>query len=131
MHINYFGDQLLFTGFAVITGFAWTIPVLLLMLAGFLFFNIPELDRHLRAHYGDEFEAYARETRSLFHFCIDSDSPRVSPCSASDPQGSFPYAYFVDRTRQFPVWNGSLIIFILPLGGVDFGLPWACRSSSS
>jgi protein-S-isoprenylcysteine O-methyltransferase Ste14 len=68
MHINYFGDQVLFTGFALITGCAWTLPVLLLMLAGFLFFNIPELDRHLRAHYGAEFEAYARETRSFVPF---------------------------------------------------------------
>lgn len=62
MHINYFGDEVLFTGYALMTGSAWTLLVPLLMLAGFLFFNIPELDRHLRAHYGDEFEAYARRT---------------------------------------------------------------------
>lgn len=68
MHINYFGAQLLFTGFALITGCAWTIPVLLLMLAGFLLFNIPELDRHLSAHYGADFEAYARKTRRFIPF---------------------------------------------------------------
>ncbi len=68
MHINYFGDELLFTGCALITGRAWTLLVPLLMLAGFLFFNIPELDRHLRAHYGAEFEAYARRTRSFVPF---------------------------------------------------------------
>jgi protein-S-isoprenylcysteine O-methyltransferase Ste14 len=68
VHINYFGDELLFTGYALITGQAWTLLVPLLMLAGFLFFNIPELDRHLRAHYGAEFESYARRTRSFVPF---------------------------------------------------------------
>jgi len=68
MHINYFGDELLFTGYALITGRAWALLVPLLMLAGFLFFNIPELDRHLRAHYGAEFEAYARRTHSFVPF---------------------------------------------------------------
>ncbi len=68
MHINYFGDELLFTGYALITGRVWALLVPLLMLAGFLFFNIPELDRHLRAHYGAEFDAYARRTRSFVPF---------------------------------------------------------------
>jgi steroid 5-alpha reductase family enzyme len=68
VHINYFGDELLFTGYALITGRAWALLVPLLMLAGFLFFNIPELDRHLRAHYGAEFDAYARSTRNFIPF---------------------------------------------------------------
>jgi protein-S-isoprenylcysteine O-methyltransferase Ste14 len=65
VHINYFGDELLFIGYALVTGRAWALLVPLVMLAGFLFFNIPGLDRHLRAHYGDEFEAYARRTRNF------------------------------------------------------------------
>jgi protein-S-isoprenylcysteine O-methyltransferase Ste14 len=68
MHINYFGDELLFTGYAVLTGQAWALLVPLVMLAGLLFFNIPELDRHLGAHYGAEFEAYARCTRRFVPF---------------------------------------------------------------
>jgi protein-S-isoprenylcysteine O-methyltransferase Ste14 len=68
VHINYWGDELLFTGYALITGRAWALLVPLLMLAGFLFFSIPELDRHLRGHYGAEFEAYARRTRSFVPF---------------------------------------------------------------
>ncbi|HUX10640.1 MAG TPA: DUF1295 domain-containing protein [Terriglobia bacterium] len=68
LHINYFGDELLFTGYALIAGRAWGLLVPLLMLAGFLFFSIPDLDRHLRAHYGAEFEAYARRTRSFVPF---------------------------------------------------------------
>ena len=68
MHVNYFGDELLFTGYALITGRAWALLVPLLMLAGFRFFNIPELDRHLRARYGAEFEACARRTRRFVPF---------------------------------------------------------------
>lgn len=68
MHINYFGDEVLFTGFALITGRLWALLVPLLMLAGFVFFNIPELDRHLQAHYGAEFEAYAHRTRRFVPF---------------------------------------------------------------
>jgi protein-S-isoprenylcysteine O-methyltransferase Ste14 len=68
VHINYFGDQLLFTGLALITGRAWALLVPLLMLAGFVFFSIPDLDRHLQAHYRAEFEAYARRTRSFIPY---------------------------------------------------------------
>jgi protein-S-isoprenylcysteine O-methyltransferase Ste14 len=68
MHINYFGDEALFTGYALITGRAWALLVPLAMLAGFLFFSIPDLDRHLRAHYGAEFDAYARRTRKIVPF---------------------------------------------------------------
>ena len=67
-HINYFGDELLFTGYALITGSAWALLVPLLMLAGFVFFNIPEPDKHLRTHYGAEFEEYARRTRKFVPF---------------------------------------------------------------
>jgi protein-S-isoprenylcysteine O-methyltransferase Ste14 len=62
MHINYFGDELLFTGYALLTGVAWMLIVPALMLAGFVFFNIPDLDKHLREHYGAAFEDYARRT---------------------------------------------------------------------
>jgi protein-S-isoprenylcysteine O-methyltransferase Ste14 len=68
VHINYLGDELLFTGFALITGRAWALLVPLLMLIGFLFFNIPQLDRHLRERYGAEFDAYARRTRKFLPF---------------------------------------------------------------
>ena len=68
MHINYFGDELLFTGYALITGRGWALLMPILMLAGFRFFNIPELDRHLQAHYGAEFEAYARRRWSFIPY---------------------------------------------------------------
>ena len=67
-HANYFGDLLSFSGLCLISG-AWaTIIVPLLMLAGFVFVNIPVLDSHLRDHYGAAFDEYARRTRKLIPF---------------------------------------------------------------
>jgi protein-S-isoprenylcysteine O-methyltransferase Ste14 len=52
----------------LITGNAWALLVPLVMIAGFVFFNIPELDRHLQQHYGAEFADYARRTRKFVPF---------------------------------------------------------------
>lgn len=68
MHINYFGDELLFTGYALLTGNAWMLIIPALMLGGFVFANIPDLDKHLRLHYGAAFEEYARRTRKFVPF---------------------------------------------------------------
>jgi protein-S-isoprenylcysteine O-methyltransferase Ste14 len=68
LHINYFGDELLFTGYALLTGVAWTFLIPLLMLCGFVFFSIPDLDKHLRSRYGAEFEAFARRTKKFVPF---------------------------------------------------------------
>lgn len=65
MHINYFGDVLLFTGFALIT---WKFSLLLIPLAMFMifvFFIIPRLDKYLAEKYGDEFKEYAAKTKKL------------------------------------------------------------------
>ena len=67
-HINYFGDELLFTGYSMLTGSVWALLVPLLMIVGFVFFNIPELDKHLAKRYGTEFEAYAKGTRKFLPF---------------------------------------------------------------
>lgn len=67
-HPNYFGDLVLFSGLCMLSG-AWvTFIVPALMLAGFVFVNIPVLDAHLRDHYGSAFEDYARHTRKLIPF---------------------------------------------------------------
>ncbi len=65
VHINYFGDLLLFTGFSLMTGSTYTLFVPAVMLAGFIFANIPTLDAHLRAKYGAAFEVYATKTKKL------------------------------------------------------------------
>lgn len=65
MHINYFGDSLLFTGFAVMTGSAWVLFVPGAMVAAFVGYHIPVLDAYLARRYGAEFEAYAHQTRKF------------------------------------------------------------------
>ncbi len=67
-HPNYFGDMLSFSGLCMISG-AWVTAIVpVLMLAGFVFVNIPALDAHLRSHYGSAFDQYARRTRKLIPF---------------------------------------------------------------
>jgi len=68
MHINYFGDMVLFTGWALLTTswLAFVIP--LFMTVGFVFFHIPGLDAYLSQRYGAEFDAYAAKTAKLIPF---------------------------------------------------------------
>jgi steroid 5-alpha reductase family enzyme len=67
-HPNYLGDLISFSGLCMIAG-AWVTAVVpVVMLAGFVFVNIPVLDAHLRDHYGAAFEEYARRTRKLVPF---------------------------------------------------------------
>lgn len=67
-HPNYLGDLLSFSGLCLFTGRWITALVPALMLAGFVFVNVPVLDAHLAGHYGAEFDAYARRTRRLIPF---------------------------------------------------------------
>jgi protein-S-isoprenylcysteine O-methyltransferase Ste14 len=67
-HINYFGDEVLFTGYALATGSPWSFAVPAFMAAGFLFANIPALDRYLARKYPDEFEVYAARTKKFIPF---------------------------------------------------------------
>ena len=65
MHINYFGDIVLFTGFAMITHRLGVFIIPLIMTVNFVFNIIPSLDRYLAKKYGDEFRAYSRKTKKL------------------------------------------------------------------
>ncbi len=67
-HINYFGDLLLFGGYALLTRLPWTGIVPLAMALNFVFFIIPAHDVYLTARYGGEFDDYARRTRKLVPF---------------------------------------------------------------
>ena len=68
MHINYFGDTVLFTGWAILAAsiFAWSIPVF--VAASFVFFHIPALDEYLAKRYGAQFEEYASRTVKFIPF---------------------------------------------------------------
>ncbi|MCW8925399.1 MAG: DUF1295 domain-containing protein [Xanthomonadales bacterium] len=65
MHVNYFGDVVLFTGWSLLTAAIWTLGLPLLMLLMFMFVHIPPLDEYLAGRYGDEFKAYRSKTKRL------------------------------------------------------------------
>jgi protein-S-isoprenylcysteine O-methyltransferase Ste14 len=67
-HINYFGDELLFTGYALVTSSPWGLVVPGFMALGFMLANIPALDHYLARKYGEQFEAYAGHTKKFIPF---------------------------------------------------------------
>ena len=64
-HVNYFGDLLLFTGLAILTGQVWAGFVPLAMGVNFVFVLIPAHDAYLAMRYGAEFTEYAQTTKKL------------------------------------------------------------------
>lgn len=68
MHMNYFGDVVLFTGWSLLTAAFWTLGLPVLMLLMFMFIHIPPLDQYLAERYGDEFEVYRSKTKRLIPF---------------------------------------------------------------
>ncbi len=68
MHINFFGDVVLFTGWALLTANLWALGLPILMASMFIFLHIPGLDTYLAGRYGDEFTAYAAKTKKLIPF---------------------------------------------------------------
>jgi len=67
-HINYFGDEVLFIGYALVTGSLWALVVPAFMALGFVFANVPALDHYLARKYGDQFDAYAARTKRFIPF---------------------------------------------------------------
>jgi protein-S-isoprenylcysteine O-methyltransferase Ste14 len=67
-HINYFGDELLFLGYALIAGSLWGLAIPALMAFGFVFANIPMLDGYLKKKYGGQFDTYAAHTRKFIPY---------------------------------------------------------------
>ena len=65
MHINYFGDIVLFTGLAMITHSLSMFVIPLIMALNFVFYIIPSLDRYLENKYKSEFKDYANKTKKL------------------------------------------------------------------
>ena len=68
MHVNYFGDVLLFSGFAMITHTLSMFVIPLIMTVNFIVNIIPSLDKYLESKYGDSFRAYAGRTKKLIPF---------------------------------------------------------------
>jgi protein-S-isoprenylcysteine O-methyltransferase Ste14 len=67
-HINYFGDEILFTGWVLMTGRAGLLLVPVIMTFGFIFLNILALDRYLEQRYGDEYRTYARAVKRFIPY---------------------------------------------------------------
>ncbi len=68
MHINFFGDVLWVTGYAIVTRnyYSTLIPVMLFCL--FAFWNIPILDKYLAEKYEGQFEKYSTKVKKLVPF---------------------------------------------------------------
>lgn len=68
MHINYFGDILWVSAYAIITRnyYSITIPILLFCL--FVLWNIPALDKYLAERYKGQFDEYKNKTKKLIPF---------------------------------------------------------------
>jgi protein-S-isoprenylcysteine O-methyltransferase Ste14 len=65
MHINYFGDTILFIGLALITQSFSLLIIPLIMALNFVFYLIPSLDKYLAKKYGNEFKKYAATTKKF------------------------------------------------------------------
>jgi len=65
MHINYFGDIVLFTGLALVTHSLSMLVIPLIMALNFVFNIIPSLDRYLEKKYKDEFRDYYKKTKKF------------------------------------------------------------------
>lgn len=68
MHVNYFGDILLFSGWAALSGSPWAACLPAAIAYGFAFHHVPELDAYLEGRYGDEFREWAARTPRLIPF---------------------------------------------------------------
>lgn len=68
MHINFFGDIVWVTGYALVAGHLIGVAIPLMLFCLFAFYNIPMLDNYLRDRYGAPFEAYEQRTKKLIPF---------------------------------------------------------------
>jgi steroid 5-alpha reductase family enzyme len=64
-HINYFGDMMLFFGFALITHDMRALYIPFFMALNFVFILIPAKEAYLKAKYGKDFEEYSRRSKKL------------------------------------------------------------------
>jgi steroid 5-alpha reductase family enzyme len=67
-HINYFGDTLWVTAWAVLTRNMWSFIIPVALAAAFVFAFIPSLTKHLQARYGGQYESWAKNTKAFIPF---------------------------------------------------------------
>lgn len=67
-HINYFGDILWVTAYAIVTRNWYAVSIPVLIVCFFAFYNAPKLDKYLKDKYGKDYDDYARKTKMLIPF---------------------------------------------------------------
>lgn len=67
-HPNYFGDFVWGVGWAMLTRNPWSAILVAIEVSGFVFSQIPLLDKYLDGHYGDAYRAWARRTKRFIPF---------------------------------------------------------------
>jgi protein-S-isoprenylcysteine O-methyltransferase Ste14 len=67
-HPNYFGDSLWGLGWALVTHEPWSAVIVAIEVGGFVFSQIPVLDRYLESHYGEAYRAWAARTKRFIPF---------------------------------------------------------------
>ena len=67
-NINYFGDVVLFAGWAVASGSWWNAWVPIIMAAMFYYHHIPDKEAYLAERYRTDWSAYAARTKSFIPF---------------------------------------------------------------
>lgn len=65
MHINYFGDLLWVSGYAILTGNWYSVFIPIFLFCFFIFYNIPKLDQYLQSKYGGDFVKYKSHIKKL------------------------------------------------------------------
>ncbi len=68
MHINFFGDVLWVSAYAIITRNYYSVAIPVLLFSMFAFWNIPALDKYLSGKYKEQFESYRKKTKKLIPF---------------------------------------------------------------
>lgn len=67
-HINYFGDILWVSAYALITKNRYAITIPIFLFCFFTFYNAPKLDKYLKDKYGKGYDDYAEKTKMLIPF---------------------------------------------------------------
>ena len=67
-HINYLGDTLWVTAWALLTRNIWSVIIPILLTAAFVFAFIPSLTNYLRTRYGEQFDTWSKKTKAFVPF---------------------------------------------------------------
>ena len=67
-HINYFGDILWVSAFALLTRNWYSVTIPVFLFCFFAFYNAPKLDEYLKTKYGSDYDSYAGKTKMLIPF---------------------------------------------------------------